>query len=164
MNESVEPPPPPVGRTLIALDGEGLRLVNSESGSTRALSYGTPESAAIEAVTAALGAPTDRGTNSECGAGPVDFVTFPGGVQLVLQRNQFVGWTARPNGEQPLRTMSNVGLGSTRADLESAYSATVSRSTIGVEFMAGGLQGVLESEAPTARITDMWSGVSCVMR
>jgi len=138
--------------------------VNSATGSTRAVSYGTPAADALNAVTAMLGTPTDRGVNAECGAGAVDFVTFPGGLQLVLQGDRFVGWTARPNGEQPLRTMSNIGLGSTRAELEAVYAANIARSTIGVEFMAGGLQGVLESDAPTARITDLWSGVSCVMR
>ncbi len=156
--------PQPGDRALLALDGEGLRFVNSATGSTRAISYGTPAADALNAVTALLGAPTDRGTNAECGAGAVDFVTFHGGLQLVLQRDRFVGWTARPNGEQPLRTMSNIGLGSTRTELEAVYAANIARSTVGVEFMAGGLQGVLESDAPTARITDLWSGVSCVMR
>ena len=38
------------------------------------------------------------------------------------------------------------------------------RSALGIEFMAGGLQGILESEAPTARISDLWSGVNGVAR
>ncbi len=155
---------PQAPAALLALDGEGLRVVNAQTGATRAISYGTPGTDAVNVVTALLGGPTDRGANSECGAGPVEFVTFPGGLQLVLQDGLFVGWTARPNDGLPLRTMSNIGLGSTRAELESVYLATISRTTIGVEFMAGGLQGVLESDAPTARITDLWSGVSCVFR
>ncbi len=162
--ESTTVPNAPTATALLALDGEGLRVVNSATGSTRAIGYGTPAADVLSAVTAMLGTPTDRGTNAECGAGAVDFVTFPGGLQLVLQRDRFVGWTARPNGDQPLRTMSNIGLGSTRAELEAVYAANIARSTIGMEFMAGGLQGVLESDAPTGRITDLWSGVACVMR
>lgn len=88
---------------FLALDGEGLRFVNSGTGSASALSYGVPTTRAIEAVSTVLGPVTERDRNLE-------------------------------------------------------------RSALGIEFMAGGLQGILESEAPTARISDLWSGVNGVAR
>lgn len=150
--------------TLLALDGEGLRLVDSVSGSTKALAFGTPLPIAISMLTPVVGEPNERGTNPECGAGPIEFITYADGLQIVAQRDTLFGWAVRTDGAQSLRTMSGIGIGSTRAELESVYSSRITRSSIGVEFIAGGLQGVLESEADEARITHMWAGVSCVFR
>ncbi len=154
---------PPMARALLALAGDGLMLVNSESGSTRAISFGMPASSAIDMLTAVAGAVVERGTNEECGAGPVEYVSFNNGLQIVLQKDQFLGWTVRAR-DDTLRTMSNVGLGSTRAELEAVYAAEIAPSTLGMEFMAGGLQGILESSAASAKITDLWAGVACVAR
>ena len=152
----------------IALDGDGLRLV-SASGSTRALAFGAAESDVLSAATAAFGASTDRSTNQECGAGPLEFVSFQGGLLVNVQRGTFVGWTVRRAGGPGatgtrLTTMSGIGLGSTRADLESAYATKVAPSSLGVEFSAGGLSGILTSKADTASITDLWAGVNCIAR
>jgi hypothetical protein len=154
---------PPSARVGLALSGDGLMLVNSESGSTRAISFGTPASAAIDMLSAVAGAVVERGRNEECGAGPVEYVSFSNGLQIVLQKDQFLGWTVRAR-DDTLRTMSNVGLGSTRAELESVYAAEIAPSTLGMEFMAGGLQGILESGVASAKITDLWAGVACVAR
>jgi hypothetical protein len=61
--------------------------------------------------------------------------------------------------------VSGIGVGSTRAELESAYAGVaVDSTTLGVEFMAGGLQGVFESDARTAPIVALWAGAACVAR
>jgi hypothetical protein len=61
--------------------------------------------------------------------------------------------------------MSGIGVGSTRAELQAAYAAAaVDSTTLGVEFTAGGLQGVLESDARTAPIVALWAGAACVAR
>ncbi len=161
--ESVGDSSPPVARALLALSGDGLTLVNSETGSTRAIGFGTAAASAIDMLTAVAGAVVERGTNEECGAGPVEFVSFANGLQIVLQKEQFLGWTVRA-GADTLRTMSNVGLGATRAELEGVYAATIEQSTLGMEFMAGGLQGILESGSASAKITDLWAGMACVAR
>ena len=49
-------------------------------------------------------------------------------------------------------------------DLENAYAADIGRSTLGIEFTAGGLAGILESEAPDARVQHLWAGVACLGR
>ncbi len=121
---------PPSVTTRIALDGAGLMLVDS-SGSTRSIAFGMPEARVLTAVVAALGDPRDRSTNLDCGAGPVDVVSFPGGLLVNLQAGKFVGWTVRPaRGREP-RTMSGIGLGSTRAELaSSARSRSGARPSI----------------------------------
>ncbi len=96
--------------------------------------------------------------------GPLDFVSFGDELMIAIQNERFLGWTVRRGGAVTMRTMSNIGLGSTRAELQAAYNAEIARSTLGIEFMAGGLQGILASDAPTAPITDLWAGASCVAR
>lgn len=150
--------------THVALDGAGLTLVSAESGSTRAIAFGTPADQALNAIRAVLGDPIVRTTNQECGAGPIEFIAFDGGLFVAVQKDRFVGWTSRPSGSKKLGTMSGIGLGSTRTELDAAYNVRVSRSTIGTEFMAGGLQGVLASDAASAPITDLWAGANCVAR
>lgn len=154
----------PDGRVRIALDGEGLRLVDAATGSTRPVAFGAADSTAVAAATATLGAPSERSSNSECGAGPLDFVAFPGGLLLAVQHHRFVGWSVRRTSGRELQTMAGIGLGSTRAELESVYTAKVERTSLGIEFYAGGLQGILESGAASARITDLWAGANCVAR
>jgi hypothetical protein len=151
-------------RVLLALDGEGLRLVLEPTGSTRLLAFGMEANAVVTALTASLGPPRSRGTNADCGAGAMDFVVFADGLSIGIQQERFVGWSARASERGTLTTMSGVGVGSTRAALESTYVADVARSSLGVEWVAGGIAGVLDGEAPTARITDMWAGANCVAR
>lgn len=97
-------------RARLALDGDGLLLVDSASGSTRVIAFGAPETEAITAVASAVGAPRGRSTNLECGAGPLDFVAFERGLLVNVQKARFVGWTVRPERQRPLRTMSGIGL------------------------------------------------------
>lgn len=123
-----------------------------------------PAQQAIDALAAVLGEPGERTTNQECGMGPLDFVPFGDELMITIQNDRFLGWTVQRTGATTMRTMSNIGLGSTRAELQDVYNADIARTTLGIEFMAGGLQGILASDAPTAPITDLWAGASCVAR
>jgi hypothetical protein len=159
------PRPAEASKALIALDGEGLRLVDPVSGSTRALSFGAPAAATLETLTRLRGEGPERSTNPDCGAGALEFARWEDGLNLVLQEDRFVGWSVNaPAGRSSLKTMSGVGLGSTRRELEDAYAVKVETTTLGQEFSAGGLTGILASPAPDARVTDLWAGTSCVFR
>ena len=57
-----------------------------------------------------------------------------------------------------------VGPGSSRADLEAAYAADISETTLGTEFAAGELFGLLDGKELAAKITYMWGGLSCNFR
>lgn len=162
LGDSVAPPSRVV---QVALDGEGLRLVVQSSGSTRLLAFGNGASDVIGAVTTPLGATMARGTNADCGAGAVQFASFADGLSIITQQDRFIGWAARRSTtDRTMTTMSGIGVGSTRLDLDAVYNATVSRTTLGVEFAAGGIYGVLDGDGPSARITDLWAGTSCIAR
>jgi hypothetical protein len=148
-----------------ALAGDGVMLVDATSGSTRAIPFGTADSTAIQAIAVAFGEPEERNANEDCGMGRMEFVIFDGeGLLLAIQGGKFLGWAVRPPEGATLRTMSGIGVGSTRRELEDVYAAEIAPSTLGIEFMAGGLQGVLENNEPKAKIVAFWAGASCVAR
>lgn len=61
-----------------------------------------------------------------------------------------------------LTTMSGVGPGTTRASLDEAYSTKVRQTTLGSEFTAGELAGLLDGPGRKATITNMWAGLTCI--
>jgi hypothetical protein len=162
---SAAPPAAPLPR--LALSSEGLDLVDAASGSTRHLRFGSDLPAVLTAIARVEGTASERATNGECGAGPLDIAMWPDGLSLLGQKDRFVGWAvnrAHNAGGPAPATMSGIGIGSTRAQLESAYVIQVQQTTLGTEFSAGALQGVLASPRPDARITALWAGTSCVFR
>jgi hypothetical protein len=146
---------------MLALDGEGLRLVAGGTGSTRLIPFETPEAQVLATLQPLRGAPTERATNEECGAGPLSFADWSDDFQLVFQEGRFVGWSTDERG---LTTMSGVGVGSTRAELLGAYAADIGESTLGTEFSAGGLGGLLSGPGAAARVTTIWAGTICAFR
>jgi hypothetical protein len=152
----------------LALSGEGLDIV-SERGSVRHLVFGTPADAVIDAVTRTYGGTApQRGRNEECGAGPLDMATWQDGLNVMAQHGRFVGWSVsrganNATGDGPA-TMAGIRLGSTRQELEAAYTAEIRKTTLGHEFAAGDLFGVLDGSGPSARITALWGGTSCNFR
>ncbi len=151
----------PEGSAALALDTEGLRLVNRETGATRLIAFGSGDEEAIAAVAAAIGQPRERNANEECPAGPLSFAAYEGGLSLAFQNNSFVGWSVGQPGTG-FATMSGVRVGSSQSELQSAYSATIEQTTLGTEFRAGELAGTLDG--PDGRVTNIWSGVNCVFR
>lgn len=153
------------GATAMALDTEGLRLVNGKTGSTRLLAFGTDRVTIEAAIAAQLGPPDGRSLNEECGAGPMDFSNFDD-FAANFQDDRFAGWYLRGGqNDWVLTTMSGVGVGTTASEMaESLAFEIYDDSTIGTEFHAGGLSGLLESDAPDARITDLWAGANCIFR
>ena len=118
------------------------------------------------------------GVNGECGAGPLKMATWANGLTLVFREQdrgnaspgrewQFAGWSLNPGrgaGRAPT-TMAGVGLGTTRAEVESAYVIKGVKSSLGYEFStASGLYGLFDGAGPQARVSALWSGTSCVFR
>lgn len=149
---------------VVALDPEGLRLVDAATGSTRPLPFGMPEADVVRVVSARTAQPAEASRNEECGAGPLAFSTWPDGLQLAFQDGLFAGWSLGERASPTLTTMSGVGIGTLRADLDASVVTIVEGSTLGVEFAAGGLYGLLSSDGPDGRVTALWAGVSCVFR
>ena len=146
----------------LALDGEGLRLFDRATGSARPIAFGTTQQATLAAL--AFRGPPGSGTQSECGAGALDYAAWPDGLKLYFQRGKFVGWAADGRGKGALATAAGVGPGSSRSALTDAYAATFTKTTLGTEFAAGGIYGLLDGPGPAATISDLWAGASCNFR
>lgn len=152
------PAPAPPG---LAVDGEGLRLFDPDTGSARPIPFGTPWPQAVAAL-AFLGQPL-AGRNEECEAGPLDYARWERSLTLYGQDGKFVGWFA-DGSSGTIATAAGVGPGTTRQDLEAAYAVEVFESTLGTEFTAGALSGLLDSPHPDSPVTAFWAGVSCNFR
>lgn len=162
---SVTTPSPaaPVPAALaLAVEGEGLRLFNPANGAARPLPFGTARDRVMSAL-AGRGV-ADHGTQSECGAGPLDYSAWSDGLKLYFQQDKFIGWALDGRAAGKVATAASIGPGSSRADLESAYVAKVAQSTLGTEFTAGNMFGLLDGPGPTASIDAMWAGTSCNFR
>jgi hypothetical protein len=157
------PAPATADRPKLAAEAEGLRLFVGAGGSARALPFGMAREQLLAPLESYRG-PADGGTHAECGAGPLDYAVWADGITLYFQEGRFAGWALDERAEGAHSTASGIGPGSTRAELDAAYDAKVSESSLGTEFTAGGLSGVLNGKGSKAKITNMWAGVSCVFR
>lgn len=158
VTSSVSSPPP-----RLAVEGEGLRWFLQPSGSARSIPFGRPQAQVMASLEAVRGFAA-KGTNQDCGAGPLQYATWRDGLSLVFQDKRFVGWSLNKSAADVIATAAGIGPGTTRAELESAYAVTVSKTSLGYEFSAGDVHGVIDGASAGARITDMWAGVSCVAR
>lgn len=149
---------PEAAPARLVLEGAGLRIPGA---SPRTIAFDTPEAATIEALAAALGrAPSDRGSNEECGGGGMNYAAWPDELTLWFLDGRFAGW----DNKGKLKTAGGIGIGSSRAELASLPGIEVEQSTLGTEFRAGGLSGLLDSKAPNARVAHLWGGATCVFR
>lgn len=162
-------------KASLVLSVNELRYVNRTTGSSKEIAFGTPEEQILNMVSNLLNSqPTDVGINSECGAGPLKMATWNNGLTLMLKEKktdntwEFVGWYmgTNPSKKPGVTTMANIGIGSTREQLESAYAIKVEKTSLGNEFstVPGGLYGILSGSGENATITSLWSGTSCIFR
>ena len=148
----------------LAVEADGLRLVDPASGAARPLPFGMAQDQLL-AILESFRGPADGGTNSECAEGPIDYAAWADGLTLNFQEERFVGWALDERAEGAHATMSGIGPGSTRAELEAVSAeVAVEQTSLGTEFSAGGIGGLLDGESPDARVTAMWAGVTCSFR
>lgn len=144
----------------LSLDPEGLRIFLAGSGASRPIPFDTPAETVLTALAAtSLGAPDEQGSNPECAA---EYASWDGNFTVWFSDDRFIGWFLRD--DTAITTAAGIGIGSTRADLESAHQAEVMDSSLGVEFYSGGLAGLLSSAAPDGTIEALWWGMACIAR
>lgn len=148
-------------RIPLALAGDGLQLVDPNSGRTRMIAFDTPRSETLALVKSALGDPSAM---SRCDVAPLANAQFGDAMALHFENDRFVGWSANPRSGRSLSSMSGVRIGSTRAELEDSMVAEVSQTSLGTEFNAGGLSGVFSGGGQDARIEALWAGMTCIAR
>lgn len=144
------------------LADDGLRIVDAERGNTRLLAFGTAEEMTVAVLERVLGASaSELGRNSECPAGALDFARWDA-LTVWFQDDAFAGWAAESGGS--LGTAAGIAIGSARSDLEAAYTAEIEETSLGTEFTADGVHGVLDSDAPDAAVVVLWAGTTCIFR
>jgi hypothetical protein len=159
----------PKASAALAVDGEGLRILLGAGESARALAFGANEAIVVTAIEKMRG-PAKRESNDECGAGPIQFAHL-GGLSLLFQEGKFGGWSLDGDEAGGIGTMNGIAIGSSRAALDKAFPDTKidPESTLGTEFYTGGeaedgISGLLDGTGPNAKITNLWSGLSCNFR
>lgn len=146
----------------LALDGGGLRIFTVATGSSRLIPFGAGKAETLDMLGAVQGAPpSDQGENIDCGA---TNAAWPDGLTVWFARGKFVGWSLA-SADAPLSTAGGLKVGSTRTELENgATVATIAASSLGEEFTAGDVGGLLDSAAADARVTHLWAGAVCIAR
>ncbi len=165
--------PSPLGEVnssevALALDGEGFQLVEPQAEGTGRVNFGESLNDAAAAVSSVLGQPAITAEmNAECPAGPMEFTSWGNGFILNAINGELVGWSVRSHNaaNTPLATDKGIGIGTPRETLESAYSTTVTETTLGTEFYTDDLlSGILSSDAPDATVESLWAGTACNFR
>lgn len=153
---------PERGAASIVLAPDGL-TIGGGAGAPKRLAFGGAQAGVLADVTAALGAPKEQGNQEECPAGPLYQASYTSGLQVVFQDGEFVGWFAREGSR--FRTAQGIGPGSTLGELKKAYPATtVEETSLGHEFAAGELYGVVTGPSDTATVQVMFAGTNCIFR
>ena len=117
----------------------------------------------LAGVGGVMGEPREQGTMGECPSGPLYQVGYGGGLQLNFQDSAFVGWFAGEGAA--LRTARGIGPGSTLGQLRTAYPATtVEETSLGTEFAADELYGIVTSASDEAKVQVMFAGTNCIFR
>ena len=160
-------------KSTIALSANAIQIVNQTSGSTKEIAFGMRLEQLVEIVENVLKSKPTINMNSECGAGPLKFATWDNGLTLLFQEKKkdewlFAGWAANKpkNNQTKLTTMANVGIGTSRNEIESAYVINVTRTSLGYEFStkSNDFFGIFDGPNENSKITNLWSGVSCNFR
>ena len=152
-------PASPAARSPLVLEGAGLGIPDASP--PRIVSFDTPKAATVEALTRALGRPpSELGENEECPGGALEYATWKDEIMIWFENGRFAGW----DNKGKLKTTGGIGIGSSRADVAKLAGMEVEESTLGTEFRAGGLSGILSSKAADAKVTHLWGGATCVFR
>jgi hypothetical protein len=162
-------------KATLVLSINELRYVDKTTDSSREIPLGTTEDQMVSMINKLLNLKQPKiGINSECGVGPLKMATWSNGFTVMFKENkerkiwEFVGWSmgSGPAQTPNITTMANIGIGSTRAEMEEAYTIKTEKTSLGYEFstVAGGLYGLFSGPGKDATITSLWSGTSCVFR
>jgi hypothetical protein len=157
--------PPVATDSLLTVEAKGLRVTDIPSAKDMPLPFGIAQDALLRAV-AFQGQPTNIDTHNECGAGPMTIAQF-NGLDLLFQDGKFAGWVVNDVKPNVLTTTAGVGSQGSPATLEelkSFYKTSVEKSTLGQEFQAEGIGGLLDGTGPEAKVTSLWAGLTCFLR
>lgn len=152
----------PVTANAVELRGDGM------SAGAEAFYFAAGQQEVETALAAALGKPLRSGENAECGAGPITFTDFAGGLTAHFQKGRLVGWNwhAPQDGDAPatgtVTLAGQVQVGTARSAVEAASGfSKVEGSTLGEEFALGGnIGGFITAD----KVEMLYAGTQCFFR
>lgn len=146
---------PQVASNEVLLSGEGL------TAGAEAFYFAAGQREVEAALARVLGKASDVGTNEECGAGPVEYAAFPGGLTVNFQNGSLAGWFWNSEAEN-IAVQDDITIGMPRTTIESEEGfAMVEASTLGQEFSLGDrLGGFVEGDEVSA----LYAGTQCFFR
>lgn len=142
-------------------------LVLSPSG-LGVVSFAQGQASVVSTVSAALGAPTSEGPQTDCPAGN-DYRIRWGSLFLDFRGGSFTGWEYR-GGSPAMSTPEGITVGSTVGQAAGAFPGfSISETSLGPEFTSdfgGGthISGIATDTADSGSITSMWGGDICIFR
>jgi hypothetical protein len=157
-----EVPPKAVAANVVELRGEGL------SAGPEAFFFAAGQTEVEAALAKALGPVLRTGSLAECGAGPMTFTDFAGGLTAHFQEQRLVGWNwhLAQDGDLPgsgtVNLAGDIQLGSPRTALVAASGfALVEGSTLGEEFALGSnIGGFVKAD----KVEMLYAGTQCFFR
>ena len=165
LQETPNLPADPAG--VVRLRGDGLEVTGPLG---TMLSFGSPRQTVEAELAKALGEARGAGTNEECGAGPVAFTEYPGGLTLIFQNGALAGWSLGDgdgDGQSAdIATAEGIDLASSEAELTAAYEVEmIADSTLGEEFTTpAGIFGFLTGEGAQKEVESLHAGMNCFFR
>jgi len=152
----------PAAVNAVELRGEGL------TAGAEAFYFAAGQKEVEAALGKALGVALRSGENPECGAGPVTFTDYAGGLTAHFQGGRLVGWNWHlpQDGDGAasgtVRLKGDVQLGTARNVLEAAPGfARIEGSTLGEEFALGeAIGGFVKAD----RVEMLYAGTQCFFR
>lgn len=146
---------PGVEAPAVILSGEGLM-----AGST-SLAFSTDRADVDKALGTALGEPESRDENGECGAGPMQFTNYKGGLTANFQQDRLVGWYF-DTANSKIALANGITIGTARERLASSPEfMLIPESTLGEEFALGeAVGGIIKGN----KVASLYAGVNCFFR
>ena len=154
---------PEAGGQELELIGDGFSSGSPGLHHSNMINFGQPQAQVVEQVSGALGQPSATGRNADCPSGAVDFVSY-GALDLHFEGGRFTGWVL--DGPSPaLQSYHGLAIGARRSALADELEAEpVANSTLGTEVTVNGIGVLLSGAGPDARVTNLFSGVTCFAR
>ncbi len=151
----------------LGVSPDGLQLIDGAR--ITQLPFGTSRDEVFTILEEVLGvSPTATLSSPECGNQADEQLLWPGQLSVDIRDDQMISWQL--DRDSPLTTVSGVGLGSTRAEVESSIVIMVDESSLGTEFATegsgegGGMGGLLTGPEDTGTVTELWAGEICAFR
>jgi hypothetical protein len=152
----------PIAANAVELRPQGL------AAGAEAFFFAAGQKEVETALAKSLGPVLRTGANNECGAGPVTFTDFAGGLTVHFQEGRMVGWNwhLAQDGDTPptgtVKLAGDVQVGSARSLAEAAPGFTmVEGSTLGEEFALGeAIGGFVAAD----KVEMLYAGTQCFFR